>query len=82
MRVRPAAARRRCCWPWTRAFIHLVVVACPPPPARMNSLANYQKERLQEGTIMQPVGGMQRLRKSVTRKTVDFNSGWLHQKLR
>ena len=31
---------------------------------------------------MQPVGGMQRLRKSVTRKTVDFNSGWLHQKLR
>ena len=48
----------------------------------MNSLANYQRERLQEGTIMQPVGGMQRLRKSVTRKTVDFASSWLHQKLR
>ena len=46
----------------------------------MNSLAAYQKDRLREGTIMQPVGGMQRLRKSVTRKTIDAATSVLNQR--
>ena len=46
----------------------------------MQSMQDYQKGRSQHGVIMQPIGGMQRLRKAVTRKTVDFTSALLFQK--